>query len=115
MTRTAGLIDGEPLLVVPPSVVYPQPACRKLEITSLNCLHAIVILLPFVGSTAIGHSFAASPRMLFPFASTFTWKLVNGPNCEIIRGEVSIFRGGAGGLSYLSSGSFRGTLCVGAS
>src|SRR6266404_434575 len=37
------------------------------------------------------------------------------PNCEIIRGEVSIFRGGAGGLSYLSSGSFRGTLCVGAS
>src|SRR5205807_5849248 len=64
--------------------------------------------------TAIGHSFAASPRMLFPFASTFTWKLVNGPNCEIIRGEVSIFRGGAGGLSYFSSGSFRGTLRVGA-
>src|SRR5437868_12489820 len=61
------------------------------------------------------HSFAASPRMLFPFASTFTWKLVNRPNCEIIRGEVSIFRGGAGGLSYFSSGSFRGTLYVGAS
>src|SRR5207302_8455266 len=53
--------------------------------------------------------------MLFPFASTFTWKLVNGPNCEIIRGEVSIFRGGAGGLSYFSSGSFRGSLYVGAS
>src|SRR5205807_3004728 len=32
-----------------------------------------------------------------------------------IRGEVSIFRGGAGGLSYFSSGSFRGTLYVGAS
>jgi hypothetical protein len=51
--------------------------------------------------------------MFWPCASTFAWKLVNGPNCEIIRGEVSIFRGGAGGLSYFSSGSFRGTLCVG--
>ena len=40
---------------------------------------------------------------------------MNGPNCEIIRGEVSIFVGGAGGLSYFSSGSFRGALCVGAS
>src|SRR5437667_12072888 len=39
---------------------------------------------------------------------------MNRPNCEIIRGEVSIFRGGAGGLSYFSSGSFRGTLRVGA-
>src|SRR5229473_2997854 len=39
---------------------------------------------------------------------------MNEPNCEIIRGEVSIFRGGAGGLSYFSSGSFRGTLRVGA-
>jgi len=39
---------------------------------------------------------------------------VNEPYGEIIRGEVSIFRGGAGGLSYFSSGSFRGTLCVGA-
>src|SRR6266853_1898467 len=34
---------------------------------------------------------------------------------EIIRGEVSIFRGGAGGLSYVSSGSFRGGSRVGAS
>src|SRR5437016_7373983 len=58
------------------------------------------------------HSFAASPRMLFPFASTFTWKLVNTPNCEIIRGEVSIFRGGAGGLSYFSSGSVNGSWLV---
>jgi hypothetical protein len=40
---------------------------------------------------------------------------VNRPNGEIMRGEVSIFRGGAGGLSYFSSGSFRGALCVGAS
>jgi len=39
---------------------------------------------------------------------------VNTPNCEIIRGEVSIFRGGAGGLSYLSSGSFNGAICNGA-
>jgi hypothetical protein len=68
-----------------------------------------------VGSTEIEHSFAASPRIFWPLALTFTWKLVNGPNCEIIRGEVSIFRGGAGGLSYVSSGSFRGTLVVGAS
>jgi hypothetical protein len=60
------------------------------------------------------HSFAASPRMLFPLASTFTWKLVNAPNCEIIRGEVSIVRGSAGGLSYVSSGTFLGALCVGA-
>src|SRR5438034_10144855 len=100
---------------MPPSVVYPQPPCRKLEATLLNCLQAIVILLPSVGSTEIGHSLAASPMIFWPFASTFTWKLVNGPNCEIIRGEVSIFRGGAGGLSYFSSGSFRGTLRVGAS
>ena len=34
---------------------------------------------------------------------------------EIIRGEVSIFRGGAGGLSYLSSGSFRRGSYAGAS
>src|SRR5207237_7413016 len=88
---------------------------RKLVVTWVNCLQAIVILLPFVGSTEMEHSFAASPRMLFPFASTFAWKLVNAPNCEIIRGEVSIFRGGAGGLSYVSSGSFLGALCVGAS
>jgi hypothetical protein len=40
---------------------------------------------------------------------------VNTPNCEIIRGEVSIFLGGAGGLSYFSSGSFRGAAYVGAS
>src|SRR5438067_10817164 len=39
---------------------------------------------------------------------------MNAPNCEIIRGEVSVFRGGAGGLSYFSRGSFRGTLVVGA-
>src|SRR4029077_20884917 len=100
---------------MPPSVVYPQPPCRKLEVTSLNCLQAIVILLPFVGSTEMEHSFAASPRMFCPFASTLAWKLVNEPNCEIIRGEVSIFRGDAGGLSYVSSGSFRGAFCVGAS
>ena len=40
---------------------------------------------------------------------------MNTPNCEIIRGEVSIFRGGAGGLLYFSSGSVRGSLCIGAS
>src|SRR6266403_4754092 len=60
-------------------------------------------------------SVAASPRMLFPLASTFTWKLVNTPNCEIIRGEVSIFRGGAGGLSYFSMCSAKGIMRTGAS
>src|SRR6266581_6675159 len=40
---------------------------------------------------------------------------MNPPYTEIIRGEVSIFRGGAGGLSYFSSGSFRGAGPVGAS
>jgi hypothetical protein len=33
---------------------------------------------------------------------------------EIIRGEVSIFRGGAGGSPYLSSGSFNGAMPTGA-
>jgi hypothetical protein len=46
---------------------------------------------------------------------TFTWTLVKEANCEIIRGEVSIFRGEAGGLSYVSCGSLRFTLVVGAS
>ena len=40
---------------------------------------------------------------------------MNTSYTEIIRGEVSIFRGGAGGLSYFSSGSFRGAGRVGAS
>jgi hypothetical protein len=39
---------------------------------------------------------------------------MNPSYTEIIRGEVSIFRGGAGGLSYLSSGSPRGAGSVGA-
>jgi hypothetical protein len=57
---------------MPASVVYPQPPCRKLDNTLSNCLQPIVILLPLVGSTAIAGSFAASPTILFPFASTFT-------------------------------------------
>ena len=32
-----------------------------------------------------------------------------------MRGDVSIFRGGAGGLLYFSSGSRNGGLCIGAS
>src|SRR5437867_184603 len=108
-SRTPGKVH-----VVPALVVYPQPACLKLDATSLNCLQPIVILLPLVGSTPITHSFAASPTMFWPLASTFTWKLVNVSSFEIIRGEVSIFRGGAGGLSYISSGTSRGTLVVGA-
>src|SRR5258705_10911012 len=99
----------------PPSLVYPHPACRQSELMLLNCLQAIIILLPFVGSTEMDGSFAQSPRMLLPLASTFAWKLVNTPNCEIMRGEVSIVRGGAGGLSYVSSGTFLGAFCVGAS
>jgi len=42
-------------------------------------------------------------------------KLVNVSNFEIMRGEVWIVRGAAGGLSYVSSGAPRGTLVVGAS
>src|SRR5256885_16921589 len=79
----------------------------------LNCLQAIIILLPSVGSTEMDGSFAASPRMLLPWASTFAWKLVNTPNCEIMCGEVSIFRGGAGGMLYFSSGSLNGGVGMG--
>jgi hypothetical protein len=40
---------------------------------------------------------------------------VNTPNCEIIRGEVSV-AGKAGGLSYFSNGSFNdGGVVTGAS
>src|SRR4029077_16486344 len=81
----------------------------------LNCLHAITILLPSVGSTEMDGSFAASPRILLPLASTFAWKLVTTAHCEIMRGEVSIFRGGAGGMLYFSSGSLKGCLWMGAS
>jgi hypothetical protein len=38
---------------------------------------------------------------------------VDTPNCEIIRGEVSIFRGGAGGMLYFSRGSVRGSSRIG--
>ena len=100
---------------MPASVVYPQPDCRKSELILLNCLQAIIILLPSVGFTAMDGSFAQSPRMLLPPASTFAWKLVNTPNCEIMRGEVSIFRGAAGGMLYFSSGSLKGGLRMGAS
>jgi hypothetical protein len=41
--------------------------------------------------------------------------LVKEANCETIPGDVSIFRGAAGGLSYFSSGSLRVTLEMGAS
>src|SRR5262249_6301482 len=85
----------------------------KSELILLNCLQAITILLPSVGSTESEGSFAASPRMLLPLPSTFTWKLVNTPNCEIFRGDVSSFRGAAGGMLYFSSGSFRGSLRIG--
>ena len=79
-----------------------------------NCLQPITILLGSVGSTAIAGSFAASSRMLLPFASTFAWKLVNTPNCETMRGEVSIFRGGAGGMFLdVSSGLVQGQLADG--
>jgi hypothetical protein len=78
-----------------------------LDVTLSNCLQPIAILLPSVGSTEIEVSLAASPRIFWPLALTFTWILVNEANCEIIRGEVSITRGGAGGLSYDSGGTFR--------
>jgi len=37
---------------------------------------------------------------------------MNGPYTESIRGEVSIFRGGAGGLSYVSKCPFNGLICI---
>ncbi len=80
----------------------------------MNCRQAIVFLLPSMGLTEIEHSFAASPMIFWPLALTFTWKLVKEANREIIRGEVSMMRGAAGGLSYTSSGTLRGTLSVGA-
>jgi hypothetical protein len=40
---------------------------------------------------------------------------VKTPNCEIFRGEVSIFRVGAGGMLYFSRGSFKGSLRTGVS
>jgi threonine dehydrogenase-like Zn-dependent dehydrogenase len=40
---------------------------------------------------------------------------MNAPYTETIRGEVSIFRGGAGGLSYVSRGPFNGAIRTGAS
>src|SRR5436305_388883 len=97
-TGELGILIGF-IQVTPPSVAL------------LNCLQPITILLRFVGSTAIDGSFAASPRMLFPLASTLTWKLVNGPYCEIIRGEVSIRKRYAGGMLYFSSGSVGSGLC----
>src|SRR5256885_226578 len=76
-----------------------------------NCRQPMTILLAFVGSTQIDGSFAASPRILWPPASTFTWRLVNGPYCETIPDEVSIRKICAGGgLSYFSSGSVRRAL-----
>jgi hypothetical protein len=40
---------------------------------------------------------------------------MNAPYTETIRGDVSIFRGGAGGLSYVSRGPFNGAIRTGAS
>jgi hypothetical protein len=40
---------------------------------------------------------------------------MNAPYTETIRGEVSMFRGGAGGLSYVSRGPFNGAIHTGAS
>ena len=44
----------------------------EVGVTLLNCLQPIAILLRSVGSTAMDGSFAASPMILWPFASTFT-------------------------------------------
>src|SRR5450830_1283478 len=67
----------------------------------------MTILLGFVGSTAMDASFAASPVILLPFASTLTCCLVNWSCTETIPGDTPIpHKGrGAGGLSYCSSGS----------
>jgi hypothetical protein len=61
--------------VLPPSVVYPQPACRKSLATLSNWRQPIAMRVESVGSTAIEGSLAASPMMLLPRPSTLTWTL----------------------------------------
>src|SRR5438105_14211344 len=85
---------------MPASVVYPQPDCRKSELILLNCLQAIIILLPSVGFAAMDGSFAQSPAMLLPPASTFACKMVNTPNCVIMRRDESFIRVAAGGVLF---------------
>ena len=63
---SSGRIDRErPNVAAVQTVVYRRPA------VAIVC--RFVILLLSVGSTAIDGSFAASPKILLPLASTFTW------------------------------------------
>src|SRR5438046_6620272 len=58
--------------VLPPLAVCANPAWRKLDDTLSNCLQPMLILFPFVGSTQMDGSFAASPTTLLPFTLTLT-------------------------------------------
>lgn len=58
--------------VRPALIVYPNPACLKLDLSLSNCRQPIAIRLGSLGSTAIEGSLAASWRMLAPAASTLT-------------------------------------------
>jgi hypothetical protein len=57
---------------VPPFVVYAKPASRKFEATLLNCRQPMLILFGLLRSTQMDGSFAASPTLLLPLASTLT-------------------------------------------
>src|SRR5512143_2273885 len=68
----------------------------------------------FVGSTAMVGSLAASPGMLAPFASTFTWMLTWFPNWILGAGgapgtDRAGGRGASSGYSIASSGTPAGT------
>src|SRR5262245_44109110 len=73
----------------------------------VKCLHPIIMLFGLTGFTAIDGSFDASPTMLKPAASTFTWMLTYGPRDTLPAGErprrSSAADEGAGGSSGLSS------------
>src|SRR5262245_8985756 len=86
----------------------------------VKCLQAITMLFGLTGFTVIDGSFDASPTMLRPAASTFTWMLTYGPNVTLPAGErarrSSAAEKDAGGSSGFSScmGRARDTFASGA-
>ena len=74
----------------------------------LNCLQAITIFCHPLDQRN-GRLVRGVAEDVVPLASTFAWKLVNTPNCEIMRGEVSIFEEAQAAVIF-SSGSLNGCL-----
>src|SRR5262249_39989387 len=66
--RTPGNVQ-----VCPPSNVYARPAWRKFDVMVEKCRQAITMLFGLREFTAMDGSFDASPVMLRPAESTFTW------------------------------------------